>query len=255
MPIANERLAKELGSLTNPADIEYVRELFEHSAPLLHDIAFCVIAGCDEKSPDYRSDAEVGTERLTTQALGQGLSAQAILDDGLLAGMAVVGLKFRDGRLYVPEVAIAARCVQAAMKVLEPVLSASAVEPIGTVVMGTVQGDFHDIGKSVCILMLQGAGFTVHDLGVDAKPKEFVDAVVEQNAQVVGMSASHTATVVNMKKTIEALDDADLRTRAKVIVGGAPLTQEAADDMGADGYCTDAAACVDLARKFLGVEN
>ena len=253
MPVANEGLEKELGCLTSPSDIEHIRGLFEHSAPLMHDIAYCVIAGCDEKSPDYRSDAEVGAERLTKQALDQGFSAKTILDDGLVAGMAVVGLRFRDNRIYVPEVALATRCVQAAMKVLRPVLSASEVEPIGTAVVGTVKGDFHDIGKDVCIMMLRGAGFTVHDLGVDTKPEAFIDAVVEQNAQIVGMSASHTSTMPNMRKTIEAFEEAGLRDRVKVMVGGAPLRREVADDMGADGYCRDATACVDLAKRSAGV--
>lgn len=172
----------------------------------------------------------------------------------IIAGIAVVGVKFRDNRINVPEVALATRCVPAAMKVLEPVLSACEIEPIGTVVMGTVKGDFHNLGTSVCVMMLRGAGFTVHALGVDAKPEEFIDAVVEHGAQIVGMSALHTDTIPNIKKTIEAFEEAGLRNRGKVMVGGAPLSREVADDMGADGYCRDAIACVDLAKKFVGVE-
>lgn len=251
MSVANEGLAKELGSLTNPSDIKHVRGLFEHSAPIMHDIAYCVIAGSNEKSPDYRSNAEVAAEKLAKQALDQGLSAKTILDDGLIAGMAVVGVKFRDKRIYLTEVALATRCVQAAMRVLDPVLSACASEPIGTVIMGAVKGDFHDIGKNVCGMMLRGAGFIVHDLGVDAKPKHFIDAVIEHDADIVGVSASHTDTMPNIKETIKAFEEAGLRNRVKVMVGGAPLSQAIADDMGADGYCKDAKACVDLAKKFV----
>ena len=137
---------------------------------------------------------------------------------------------------------------------IEPILSASGIEPMGTVVMGTVKGDLHDIGKNLCIMMLRGAGFVVHDLGVDTKPDEFIDAVMEHGAEVLGMSALLTTTMPNMGKTIEAFEEAGLRDTVKIMLGGAPLTQEFADDMGADAYGGNAIACVDLAKGFIGEE-
>ncbi len=174
---------------------------------------------------------------------------------GLVPGMAVVGVKFRDNIIFVPEVLVAARAMKAGMAYLEPILSASGIKPVGTVIMGTVKGDLHDIGKNLCIMMLRGAGFTVHDLGVDTKAEAFIDAVVEHGAQILGMSALLTTTMPNMGKTIEAFEEAGLRGEVKVMVGGAPLNQEFADEMGADGYGKDAMACVDLAKRLIGVEG
>lgn len=134
---------------------------------------------------------------------------------------------------------------------IEPILSASGVEPAGTVIMGTVKGDLHDIGKNLCIMMLSGAGFEVVDLGVDTSEDEFIAALEEHEAPIMGMSALLTTTMPNMGKTIEALIDADLRDDVMVMVGGAPVTQEFADDMGADGYGKDALSCVALAKKLM----
>ena len=139
----------------------------------------------------------------------------------------------------------------AGLELRNPILSASGVEPIGTVVMGTVKGDLHDIGKNLCIMMLRGAGFIVEDLGVDTRPEDFMDAVMEHEAGVLGMSALLTTTMPNMGKTIEAFIDADLRDDVQIMVGGAPVTQEFADDMGADGYGKDALACVALAKQLV----
>ena len=147
-------------------------------------------------------------DRLTKQALDGGFTANTILDDGLVSGMAIVGIKFRDNIIFVPEVLIAARAMKAGMAHVEPILSASGIEPIGTVIMGTVKGDLHDIGKNLCIMMLNGAGFTVHDLGVDTKPEEFIEAVVEHQARVLGMSALLTTTMPNMGP-----DDSGVRGR------------------------------------------
>ncbi len=157
--------------------------------------------------------------------------------------------------IFVPEVLVAARAMKAGMKHLEPILSASGIEPLGTVIMGTVKGDLHDIGKNLCIMMLRGAGFTVHDLGVDTKPDAFMDAVVEHNAHVLGMSALLTTTMPNMGKTIISFEEAGLRDAVKIMVGGAPVTQEFADDMGADGYGKDAVECVELAKRLLGIAS
>ena len=189
--------------------------------------------------------------RLVKEALGKGYSASTVLDDGLLGGMAIVGVKFRDNIIFVPEVLIAARAMKAGKAHIEPILSASGVKPLGTVIMGTVKGDLHDIGKNLCIMMLRGAGFVVHDLGVDTAPDEFVDAVQQHSAQLVGMSALLTTTMPNMGRTISAFEEAGLRDNVRIMVGGAPVTQEFADEMGADGYGENAVECVDKAKELL----
>ena len=193
-------------------------------------------------------------DRLTKQALDENYEANTILDDGLIAGMAIVGIKFRDNIIFVPEVLISARAMKAGMAHLEPILSASDIPPLGIVIMGTVKGDLHDIGKNLCIMMLRGAGFVVHDLGVDTKPEEFIEAIEEQEASLIGMSALLTTTMPNMGRTIEAFEDAGIRDAVKVMVGGAPVTQDFADEMGADGYGKDAIDCVDIAKELLNLK-
>jgi 5-methyltetrahydrofolate--homocysteine methyltransferase len=241
MPITNHGLEVELGYVTEPAELQRIRQRFEQASSLMQDISHELIIGNNHD-----------VDRLTKQALEQGVSANTILDDGLIPGMAVVGVKFRDNIIFVPEVLVAARAMKAGMSHVEPILSASGIKPIGTIIMGTVKGDLHDIGKNLCIMMLRGAGFTVHDLGVDTKAEEFIDAVVEHGAQVLGMSALLTTTMPNMGKTIQAIEEAGLRDEIKIMVGGAPLNQEFADEMGADGYGVDAMACVELARSLVG---
>ena len=243
MQIHNQGLEKEFGYVTKPAEVNHIQSLFEKSAPIMHDIAYNLIVG-----------KHLEVDRLTRQALDDGFHANTILDDGLIAGMAIVGIKFRDNIIFVPEVLVAARAMKAGMAHIEPILSASGIEPMGTIVMGTVKGDLHDIGKNLCIMMLRGAGFVVHDLGVDTKPDEFIDAVMEHGAEVLGMSALLTTTMPNMGKTIEAFEEAGLRDSVKIMLGGAPLTQAFADDMGADAYGGNAIACVDLAKGFIGEE-
>jgi 5-methyltetrahydrofolate--homocysteine methyltransferase len=166
--------------------------------------------------------------------------------------MAIVGIKFRENFIFVPEVLACARAMKAGMAHVEPILSAAGVEKLGKVVMGTVKGDLHDIGKNLCIMMLRGAGFEVIDLGVDTSPDRFLEAIEEHSADILGMSALLTTTMPNMGRTIEAFIDADLRDQVKIMVGGAPVTQDFADDMGADGYGKDALACVALAKRFVG---
>ena len=244
MPLVNEGLKKELVHVTRPNELERVTSTFNQADPLMQEISYALIIG-DQHAVD----------RLTKQALDGGVAANTVLDDGLIAGMAVVGIKFRDNIIFVPEVLISARAMKAGMVHLEPVLSASDVPPLGTVVMGTVKGDLHDIGKNLCIMMLRGSGFTVHDLGVDTKPDEFIDAVLEHEAQIVGMSALLTTTMPNMGKTIREFEEVGLQGTVKTMVGGAPVTQEFADDMGADGYGKDAIACVEKAKELLGVED
>ena len=244
MPIEHEGLQKEFGYVTKPFEIKHIRGLFEDTDPKMHDIAYALITGDNQE-----------VDRLTTQALADGFSANTIMDDGLIAGMAIVGIKFRDNIIFVPEVLISARAMKAGMAHVEPILSESGIEPVGTVIMGTVKGDLHDIGKNLCIMMLRGSGFVVHDLGVDTKPEEFIDAVLEHEANVLGMSALLTTTMPNMGRTIEAFEDEGLREKVKIMVGGAPVTQEFAEDMGADGYGENAIACVDMAKLLVGVDG
>ena len=242
MPIVNEGIISELVHVTKPFELNHIKGLFENTDPLMQETAYALITGNQHE-----------VDRLTRQALDDGFDANTVLDDGLIAGMAIVGVKFRDNIIFVPEVLVAARAMKAGMAHLEPILSASGVEPVGTVIMGTVKGDLHDIGKNLCIMMLRGAGFVVHDLGVDTKPDEFIDAVVEHDAKVLGMSALLTTTMPNMGKTIDAFEEAGLREMVKIMVGGAPVTQEFADDMGADGYGKDAIACVEKAKELIGL--
>jgi 5-methyltetrahydrofolate--homocysteine methyltransferase len=238
----HEGLEQEIQYVTKPFEVKHIRSLFEGTDPLMHELAYALIKG-DQHEVD----------RMTAQALNDGFDANTVLDEGLIAGMAIVGIKFRDNIIFVPEVLISARAMKAGMVHIDPILSASGIEPVGTVVMGTVKGDLHDIGKNLCIMMLRGSGFTVHDLGVDTKPQEFMDAVTEHGADVVGMSALLTTTMPNMGRTIQAFEDEGMREDVKIMVGGAPVTQEFAEDMGADGYGKDAISCVDMAKELLGV--
>ena len=239
MPIVNDGIKHELGYVTKPFELKHISGLFENTDPLLQEMAYALITG-DQHAVD----------RLTKQALDDGFEANTVLDDGLIAGMAIVGVKFRDNIIFVPEVLVAARAMKAGMAHLEPILSASGVEPIGTVIMGTVKGDLHDIGKNLCIMMLRGAGFQVVDLGVDTSPDDFLEAVEEHDASLVGMSALLTTTMPNMGRTIDAFVDADLRDDVKFMVGGAPVTVDFADDMGADAYGADAIECVEVAKRL-----
>ena len=225
MAIIHEGLLGELKYIDKPFEQNHIKDLFVKDDMLMQEMAFNLIYGNNEK-----------VDELTKVALDQGYSANDVLDDGLISGMAIVGIKFRDNIIFVPEVLIAARAMKAGMVHIEPILSASGVEPMGTVIMGTVKGDLHDIGKNLCIMMLRGAGFVVEDLGVDTKPDEFMDAALEYKAQVVGMSALLTTTMPNMGRTIEFFEENGIREEFKMIIGGAPVTQEFAEDMGADGY-------------------
>ena len=186
---------------------------------------------------------------ITKAALAEGTAAKDILDNGLIAGMDIVGARFKKNEVYIPEVLISARAMKMAMEVLEPELVKAGVEPVGKLLIGTVQGDLHDIGKNLVAMMLKGAGFEVIDLGVDVGPEKFVEQVKTAKAQVVGMSALLTTTMPGMEKTIKALKDAG--TPVKVMIGGAPVTQDYADRIGADGYAPDAASAVDIAKSLV----
>lgn len=188
---------------------------------------------------------------LTQQAIDEGMSAQEVLNDGLIAGMNIVGAKFKCNEFYVPEVLIAARAMKECTSLLKPILITSGVESAGKVVVGTVKGDLHDIGKNLVAMMLEGSGFEVIDLGVDIKPEGFVQSIQETGANILGMSALLTTTMPAMKDVIQALDAAGLRDSVRVMIGGAPVTQNYADEIGADGFAGDAAAAVDIAKELI----
>ncbi len=184
------------------------------------------------------------------QALDEGIDPETVLNRGLIAGMSVIGERFRRNLIYVPEVLISARAMKAGMAILEPLLTASGVEPVGKVIMGTVKGDMHDIGKNLVGMMLQGGGFEVVDLGIDVSAERFIAAINEHDARLIGMSALLTTTMPYMAKVIQAIKEAGLDD-VRVMVGGAPLTQQFATDIGADGYASDAATAVELAQRLI----
>jgi 5-methyltetrahydrofolate--homocysteine methyltransferase len=187
----------------------------------------------------------------TQAALAAGVPAHRILNDGLIKAMAETGRRFEAGEFYVPEMLIAARAMKGCLEILRPALVASDVQPVGRVVIGTVAGDLHDIGKNLVSMMLEGAGFEVIDLGVDVPPRRFVEAVQQGAPDIVAMSALLTTTMAQMAKTLEALHAAGIRDRAKVIVGGAPITEAFAAKIGADGYAPDASRAATLARQLV----
>ncbi len=188
---------------------------------------------------------------LVQKALDDGLEPNSILNEGLLAGMNVIGERFKKNEVYVPEVLIAARAMKAGMAILQPKLAAAGVEPIGIAVIGTVKGDLHDIGKNLVGMMLEGAGLKVVDIGIDVPPEKFVEAAKESGAQVIGISALLTTTMTNMKAVIEAVQASDIADKVKVMIGGAPVTQAYCDEIGADGYAADAASAADLAKRLV----
>jgi 5-methyltetrahydrofolate--homocysteine methyltransferase len=188
--------------------------------------------------------------KITQQAIDEGVGPKEILEQGLIAGMNVVGAKFKANEIYVPEVLIAARAMKAGMALLQPKLTEAGVEPAGTVVLGTVKGDLHDIGKNLVGMMLTGGGLRVVDVGTDVAPEAFAEACKAESAQVCAMSALLTTTMPQMAGVVEALKTAGVE--AKTIIGGAPVTQSYADEIGADGYAADAASAVDLVKELIG---
>ena len=185
---------------------------------------------------------------ITKAALDEGMAPGSVLSDGLIAGMNVIGVRFKANEVYIPEVLIAARAMKMAMELLEPKLIEAGVQPIGKAMIGTVQGDLHDIGKNLVVMMLKGAGFEVVDIGVDVAPDAFVDKAKETGVQVVGLSALLTTTMPAMEKTVQAIKGAGLSV--KTMIGGAPVTQAYAEKIGADGYAADAATAVDIAKEL-----
>lgn len=190
---------------------------------------------------------------LTREGLELGMEPLTLLFDALIPALEEVGRLFEVGEYFVPEMLVAARAMQGAMEILKPLIAESGAKPVGTFVMGTVKGDIHDIGKNLVNIMLEGAGFEVIDLGVNVPPESFVEAVRKHQPQAMGMSAFLTTTMTMFKPTIEALKEAGLRDQLKILVGGAPVTQEYADTVGADGFAPDASAAVRLTKELLGL--
>lgn len=188
---------------------------------------------------------------LTQDALDKGEAAETILKEGLIQAMDRIGVKFKNGEIYIPEVLIAARAMHAGMAMLKPILSKSPGTMASKVIIGTVKGDLHDIGKNLVVMMLEGGGFEVVDLGIDVSTDKFIEAIKHHQPQVVGMSALLTTTMREMKNTIQAFESAGLRNQVKTIVGGAPVTEKFAREIGADGYAPDAASAVDMVKRLL----
>lgn len=188
---------------------------------------------------------------LTQRALEKGLAAKQILDQGLLAGMDVVGKRFKAGDMYIPEVLLCARCMHGAMDILKPLLSEGDADGAGTYVIGTVEGDLHDIGKNLVSMMLQGAGFKVVDLGTDIPAARFVEAVKQHKPKILGMSALLTTTMPRMEEIIAALKEAGIRDQVKIMAGGAPVTQDFVNSIGADAYGANAASAVEIAKELI----
>jgi len=191
-----------------------------------------------------------GMGELTQRALDEGIDAQVVLNEGLMPGMDHVGVEFKAGNMFVPEVLRSARAMQASMDVLKPILAASGIKARGKVLLGTVKGDLHDIGKNLVGMMCEGAGFDVHDMGKNVEPEGFVQGVKDFRPDILGMSALLTTTMRGMEATIKALEEAGLRDQVKIMIGGAPVTQAFADQIGADGYASNAVAASEMAKRW-----
>lgn len=208
---------------------------------ILEDLAAEVIKG------------EAGVvKNLTEEALSQNISAEEVLNSGLVAGMNVIGERFKSNEIFIPEVLVAARAMKAGMQIIRPLLAEANVEPLGKIIIGTVGGDLHDIGKNIVAMLLEGAGFEVVDLGADVTKEKFLEFAEKENPDVLGMSALLTTTMVFMKDMVQSLEESGLKDKIKVIVGGAPITQSYADEIRADGYAPDAASAVDLVKSVMG---
>ncbi len=189
--------------------------------------------------------------KLVQEGLDKNLPAKEILDNGLIPGMDIVGQRMKTGELFIPEVLRSARVMQGAIAILKPHLSEEDSSGLGTIVIGTVEGDLHDIGKNLVSMMLQGAGFSVVDLGTNVKPQDFVEAVKSNKANILGMSALLTTTMPKMEETVRALKESGLRDQVKIMAGGAPVTQKFIDDIGADGYGANAASASEVAKELI----
>lgn len=192
-----------------------------------------------------------GAAELVKKALDSGVEIRKIMDEALIAGMEEIGARFKKNEIFIPEVLISAKAMHSGMAVLEPHFEKSGIKPIGKVVIGTVKGDLHDIGKNIVSMMMKGVCFDVEDHGIDVSPAKFVDAVRKSGPDILAMSSLLTTSMPSMRETIKALKDADLRDKVKIMVGGAPVTQDFADSIGADAFARDAASAVDKAKELL----
>jgi 5-methyltetrahydrofolate--homocysteine methyltransferase len=190
-------------------------------------------------------------QTLVNAALADGIAPATLISEGLIAGMQVIADRFKKNEIYVPEVLIAARAMTAGLNILKPLISDTDMKPVASIIIGTVKGDLHDIGKKLVAMMLEGAGLTVIDLGIDVSPEKFVAAVVEHQPDLVGMSALLTTTMPAMAQTIQLLQESGLRDKVKIIIGGAPITEAYAKQIGADGYAADAGSAVDVAKALV----
>ncbi len=188
---------------------------------------------------------------LTQKAINEECVPKDILNQGLIAGMDVVGVKFKNGEYYLPQVLLAARAMKAAVVLLHPLIVSAGIQPIGTLVLGTVKGDLHDVGKNLVAMLFQGAGFNVIDLGVDVSSEKFVEAVRENKPDILGMSSLLTTSMREMQDVIQALQEAGLRDKVKIMVGGAPITQQFADKIGADAYALEGGTAVEMAKAMV----
>jgi 5-methyltetrahydrofolate--homocysteine methyltransferase len=210
------------------------------------------LAILDELAAEIVKGNAEAAKTFTEKALSQGVSAEEILNQGLVSGMGVIGEQFKNNEIFIPEVLVAARAMKAGMQIIRPLLAEANVKKLGKVVIGTVSGDLHDIGKNIVSMLLEGAGFEVTDLGADVPKEKFLESVRNENPDVLGMSALLTTTMVFMKDIVEALEEDNLKDKVKVVIGGAPITQSYADEIGADGYAPDAASAVDMVKGLLG---
>jgi 5-methyltetrahydrofolate--homocysteine methyltransferase len=197
------------------------------------------------------SGKAVEVSRLVEECLAAGIKPTDIINNGLVSGMETIAERFKNNDIYIPEVFVAARAMTAGLSIVKPLISASDLQPVGKVVIGTVKGDLHDIGKKLVAMMLEGAGFAVIDLGVDISPERFVSAIKEHQPHLLGMSSLLTTTMPNMAQTIKLIVESGLRDQVKIIIGGAPVTEAYSNEIGADGYAADAGSAVDLAKALL----
>lgn len=211
---------------------------------MLTDIKDAVIKGSRDK-----------VVKFTKEALDAGLEIKKILDEGLIGGMVVMGDRFKNNEVFIPEVLISAKAMHAGMALLEPHFVKHGIKPAGKVVIGTAKGDLHDIGKNIVSMMLKGAGFEIHDLGIDVPTEKFLEAIRRTGANILAISSLLTTSMGSMRDTIKALNDHGLRDKVKAMVGGAPITRDFADSIGADGYAKDAATAVDKAKELIKLHN
>ncbi|ATW27258.1 cobalamin B12-binding domain-containing protein [Candidatus Formimonas warabiya] len=209
------------------------------------------MANFEELSKYVIAGNQAKVKELTQGLVNEGVAPLDIINQGLIAGMTIVGARFKNGEMFVPEVLMAAKSMGAGIELVKPLIAAEDMPSIGKVLLGTVKGDLHDIGKNLVGMMLESGGFTVINVGIDISPEQFVKYIKEHNPDVLAMSALLTTTMLHMKDTIELMREEGLRDKVKVIVGGAPISQDFADEVGADGFAPDAASAVDLCKKLL----